>query len=70
VPLWLVFRPSSGTVRKVLLFLCWACGGLLALYGLSDVIAGSIRSARGTMAAAVSPQIRDDAQPLIHLCLV
>jgi hypothetical protein len=53
VPLWLVFRPPSRTVRKVLLFLCWAGGALLALYGLTDVVAGSIRAARGTMENAI-----------------
>jgi len=54
VPLWLVFRPPAlRTMRKVLLFLCWAGGALLALYGLTDVVAGSIRAARGTMENAI-----------------
>jgi hypothetical protein len=54
VPLWLVFRPPSlRTMRKVLLFLCWAGGALLAFYGLTDVVAGSIRAARGTMENAI-----------------
>ena len=53
VPLWLVFRPPSGTIRKVLLLLCWAGGALLALYGLTDVVTGSIRAARGTMENAI-----------------
>jgi hypothetical protein len=53
VPLWLVFRPPSRTGRKVSLFLCWAGGGLLALYGLSDLATGSIRAARGTMENAI-----------------
>jgi Protein of unknown function (DUF3995) len=53
VPLWLVFRPPAGTARKVLLFLCWAGGALLAVYGLADVVAGSIRAARGTMENAI-----------------
>src|SRR5262249_1513334 len=49
VPLWLCFPPLARTLRKALLFLCWAGGTLLALYGLTDVVAGSIRAARGTM---------------------
>ena len=53
VPLWLVFRPPSRTIRKVLLFLCWAGGALLALYGLTDIVAGSIRASRGTMENAI-----------------
>lgn len=53
VPLWLVFRPHSRKVRKVLLLLCWAGGALLALYGLTDVVTGSIRAARGTMENAI-----------------
>jgi hypothetical protein len=53
VPLWLVFGPPSRTVRKVLLFLCWAGGALLALYGLSDVVSGSIRAARATRENAI-----------------
>jgi hypothetical protein len=53
VPLWLVFRPPAGTVRKILLFLCWAGGALLAVFGLTDVVAGSIRAARGTMENAI-----------------
>jgi Protein of unknown function (DUF3995) len=53
VPLWLVFRPPSRTARKVLLFLCWVGGVLLALYGLTDIVAGSIRAARGTMENAI-----------------
>jgi hypothetical protein len=53
VPFWLVFRNPSRTVRKVLLFLCWAGGALLTLYGLTDVVTGSIRAARGTMENAV-----------------
>ncbi len=53
VPLWLAFRPHSRKVHKVLLFLCWAGGALLALYGLTDVVAGSIRAARGTMENAI-----------------
>jgi hypothetical protein len=53
VPLWLVFGPPSRTVGKVLLFLCWAGGALLTLYGLTDVVAGSIRAARGTMENAI-----------------
>jgi hypothetical protein len=53
VPLWLVFRPPCGMGRRVLLFLCWAGGALLAVYGLTDVVAGSIRAARGTMENAI-----------------
>jgi Protein of unknown function (DUF3995) len=53
VPLWLVFRPHSRTVQKVLLLLCWAGGALLAVYGLTDVVTGSIRAARGTMENAI-----------------
>jgi hypothetical protein len=53
VPLWLAFRPSSRTVRNVLLSLCWAGGALLALYGLSDVVVGSIRAVQGTMENAI-----------------
>jgi Protein of unknown function (DUF3995) len=53
VPLWLVFRPTSRTVRKVLLFLCWAGGALLALYGFTDSVTGSIRVARGTTENAI-----------------
>lgn len=53
VPFWLVFRYPSRTVRKVLLFLCWAGGALLTLYGLTDVVTGSIRAARGTMENAI-----------------
>jgi hypothetical protein len=53
VPLWLVFRRLSQTVRKALLFLCWAGGALLAVYGLTDSVAGSIRAARGTMENAI-----------------
>ena len=53
VPLWLVFGAPSGTVRKVLLLLCWAGGALLALYGLTDIVAGSIRAVRGTMENAI-----------------
>jgi hypothetical protein len=48
-----VFRPRSRTPRKVLLFLCWAGGVSLALYGLSDVVAGSLRAARGMMENAI-----------------
>jgi Protein of unknown function (DUF3995) len=53
VPLWLVFRSPSRTVRNVLLFLCWVGGALLALYGLADVATASIRAARGTMENAI-----------------
>jgi hypothetical protein len=53
VPLWLVFRPHSRTVQKVLLFLCWAGGALLALYGLTDIVSGSVLAARGTMENAI-----------------
>ena len=53
VPLWLVFRPLSRTARKVLLFLCWAGGALLAVYGPTDVVAGSIRATKGTMENAI-----------------
>jgi hypothetical protein len=53
VPLWLVFRPPAGTARKILLFLCWAGGAVLAVYGLTDVVAGSIRAARGMMENAI-----------------
>jgi hypothetical protein len=53
VPLWLVFRPPFRTVRKILLFLCWVGGALLALYGLADVVAGSVRAAGGTMENAI-----------------
>jgi Protein of unknown function (DUF3995) len=53
VPLWLVFRPHSQTVRKVLLFLCWAGGALLAVYGLTDIVTASIRAAQGTMENAI-----------------
>jgi Protein of unknown function (DUF3995) len=53
VPLWLAFRPHSRTVQKVLLFLCWAGGAVLALYGLTDVVTGSIRATQGTMENAI-----------------
>jgi Protein of unknown function (DUF3995) len=53
LPLWLVFRPPFRTVRKVLLFFCWVGGALLALYGLSDVVSGSIDAARGTKENAI-----------------
>jgi hypothetical protein len=53
VPLWLVFGPSSRTVRKVLLVLCWAGGALLSLYGLTDIVTGSIRADRGTVENAI-----------------
>jgi hypothetical protein len=53
VPLWLVFRPHSRRGEKVLLFLCWAAGALLAFYGLTDIVAGSIRAALGTMENAI-----------------
>jgi hypothetical protein len=53
VPLWLVFRPPSPTPRKVLLLLCCVGGALLALYGITDVVTGSIRAARGTMENAI-----------------
>jgi Protein of unknown function (DUF3995) len=53
VPLWLVLRPPSRTPRKALLLLCWAGGVLLALYGLTDIVSGSIRAARGTMENAI-----------------
>jgi Protein of unknown function (DUF3995) len=53
VPLWLAFRPHSRTVQKVLLFLCGAGGALLALYGVTDVVTGSIRAAQGTMENAI-----------------
>jgi Protein of unknown function (DUF3995) len=53
VPLWLVFGWPSRSVRKRLLFLCWAGGALLALYGLTDVVTGSIRATRGTMENAI-----------------
>jgi hypothetical protein len=49
VPLWLAFGPPSPAGRKLLLFLCWAGGALLAVYGLTDVVTGSIGAARGTM---------------------
>jgi Protein of unknown function (DUF3995) len=52
-PLWLAFRAHSRTVQKVLLFLCWAGRALLALYGLTDIVTGSIRAARGTMENAI-----------------
>jgi hypothetical protein len=53
VPLWLVFRHPSGTVRKALLSLCWVGEALLALYGLTDVVSGSVRAAWGTMENAI-----------------
>jgi hypothetical protein len=53
VPLWLVFGRPSRSVRKLLLLLCWAGGALLALYGLTDVVTGSIRATRGTMENAI-----------------
>lgn len=53
LPLWLVFRPPSRTIRKVLLYLCWAGGALLALYGLTDVVSGSIDAARGARENAI-----------------
>jgi len=37
----------------LLLFLCWAGGVLLALYGLNDVVTGSIGAARGTTENAI-----------------
>ncbi len=39
---------ASRSVRRLLLFLCWAGEALLVLYGLIDVATGSIRAARGT----------------------
>jgi Protein of unknown function (DUF3995) len=53
VPFWLAFGPPSPAGRKLQLFLCWAGGGLLAVYGLTDVVTGSIRAARGTMENAI-----------------
>lgn len=53
VPLWLVLGAPSRSIRKLLLFLCWAGGALLALYGLTDVVTGSVRAARGTMENAI-----------------
>ena len=54
VPLWLVFGPlPSRAVRKGLLLLCWAGGALLAIYGLTDIVTGSIRAARGTTENAI-----------------
>jgi Protein of unknown function (DUF3995) len=53
VPLWLLLGPPSRSIRRLLLFLCWAGGALLALYGLTDVVTGSIRAARGTMENAI-----------------
>jgi hypothetical protein len=53
VPLWLVFRAPSRAVRRALLILCWAGGALLALYGLVDVVTGSIGAARGTTENAI-----------------
>jgi hypothetical protein len=53
VPLWLVFRPLSQRERRLLPFLCWAGGALLAAYGLADVVASSIHAARGTMENAI-----------------
>jgi hypothetical protein len=53
VPLWLVLRPHSRTVQKAVLFLCWAGGALLAFYGLTDVVTGSIHAAQGTMENAI-----------------
>ena len=53
VPLWLVFRPRPRMVRRVLLSLCWVGGALLALYGLTDIVAGSIRAGWGTMENAI-----------------
>jgi hypothetical protein len=40
-------------VRRALLILCWAGGALLALYGLVDVVTGSIGAARGTTENAI-----------------
>jgi hypothetical protein len=53
VPLWLAFRRHSRTIEKVLLLLCWAGGALLAVYGLTDIVTGTIRAARGTMENAI-----------------
>jgi Protein of unknown function (DUF3995) len=53
VPLSLVFRPHSRTARKVLLSLCWAGGAVLAVYGLTDVVTGSIGAAPGTTENAI-----------------
>jgi hypothetical protein len=53
VPLWLVFGAPSRSIRRLLLFLCWAGGALLALYGLTDIVTGSVRAARGTTENAI-----------------
>jgi hypothetical protein len=53
VPLWLLFDSPSRSVRRLLLFLCWAGGALLALYSLTDVVTGSIGAARGTTDSAI-----------------
>ena len=53
MPLWLAFRPHSRTAHKVLLFLCWAGGALLVLYGLTDVVTGTIRAGQGTTENAI-----------------
>jgi hypothetical protein len=53
VPLWLVFGPASRSGRKLLLLLCSVGGALLVLYGLTDVVTGSIGAARGTMENAI-----------------
>jgi hypothetical protein len=46
-------RSSLRDVRKVLLVLCCARGALLDLYGLTDIVADSIRAVRGTMENAI-----------------
>ena len=53
VPLWLALGHPSRSIRRLLLFLCWGGGALLALYGLTDIVTGSIRAARGTMENAI-----------------
>jgi hypothetical protein len=63
VPLWLAFGPPSPAGRKLLLFLCWAGGALLAVYGLTDV--ASLHSMRARADGA--PRQRSVADSVLAL---
>jgi len=51
-----------------MLFLCWAGGALFALYGLTDVVAGSVRAAKDTMENAIWYAVLSDQPGCLAGC--